>query len=245
MLKECKGNNVAATVYMEAGYNYDQNAGELAPVGETRYCRQAFEKCVKEARETKLCQGIVGGADLKLGHKVVDLLRAHEAAGGGLFKGVRHSIAGDPNCGGQDDIVDVYRYSSFREGVSLLPRFNLTYDCWLVHHQVPMLTELARACPGTTVICNHVGYPLGVGPYADKSRRAELFEHWKSDIAELSRCPNVVIKVGGMMQACCMMGEPVPWCDLSREIPPSSQEIADALSPWYLHCIYCFGPKRC
>merc|ERR1712205_259199 len=84
------------------------------------------------------------------------------------------------------------------------------------------------ACPGTTMICNHVGYPLGVGPYADKSYREEMFQHWKKDIAELANCSNVYMKVGGTAQACCMMGEPVPWCDLKRELPPSSQEISDA-----------------
>lgn len=249
LLADCKGNNVKATVYIEAHLEYDQGAGALAPVGETRRVRQAFEKCVREARETKLCQGIVAYADMKLGHKVADVLRAHEAAGGGLLRGIRHSLASDSFVGaaaeGTSSPVDMHRLASFREGVSLLPRYGLTFDCWLFHHNIPALTELARACPGTTIVCNHVGYPIGVGPYADKERRPELFSTWKKDIAELATCPNVVMKVGGMTQAVCMMGQPVPWADLSRELPPSSQELADELSPWYLYSIDCFGPKRC
>merc|ERR1712061_60607 len=33
------------------------------------------------------------------------------------------------------------------------------------------------------MICNHVGYPLGIGPYAEKSRREELFQTWKRGLA--------------------------------------------------------------
>jgi len=250
MWAETKGNNVQATVYMEAGFNYDRNkSAELAPVGETVFCREAFEKSVRQQKETKLCKGIVSHADLKLGEKVTDVLRAHEAAGGSLFKGIRHSLCGDSFVWGSFDITsspsDIQRFRPFREAVSILGRMGLTYDCWLNHTNIRQLTEIARACPGTTVVCNHVGYPLGIGPYAEKTRRQEMFELWKQDITELASYSNVVCKVGGMMQACCMMGDPVPWASLERETPPSSKEIADTLAPWYLHAIQAFTPRRC
>merc|ERR1712150_152927 len=241
MLADTKGNNIRGTVFIETGQFYDKGKGILAPVGETRFTREVFERCVHEKAETKLCQGIVSYADLTLGERLVDVLRGHKEAGGALFKGIRQSLAADPYCdgaeGGRPEQMplpfDAHRLSSFLEGVSRLPRYGLVYDCWLFHPQVKQLTEVALRCPGTTIVCNHVAYPLGVGPYGAKSRRKEIFETWKTDISELARCPNVVCKVGGMTQGCCMMGEPTPWVSLDRKEPPSSQEVADTVAPWY------------
>ena len=43
----------------------------------------------------------------------------------------------------------------------------------------------------------HVGGVLGYGPYA--GRRDEVFASWKASITELAKCPNVTMKLGGMM----------------------------------------------
>ena len=39
------------------------------------------------------------------------------------------------------------------------------------------LVDLANAFPDVTIILNHIGRPLGTGPYAGK--RDEVFEDWK------------------------------------------------------------------
>lgn len=57
------------------------------------------------------------------------------------------------------------------------------------------VTDLARAFPDTTIILNHFGGPLGIGPY--KGRGEEIFRQWKDDITELAQCSNVVAKLGG------------------------------------------------
>ena len=57
------------------------------------------------------------------------------------------------------------------------------------------MTALARAFPDTTIILDHFGAPLGIGPYA--GARA-VFADWQADIGELARCPNVVVKLGGL-----------------------------------------------
>ena len=61
----------------------------------------------------------------------------------------------------------------FRAGFAELAPLGLTFDAWLFHHQIPLLTDLARSFPDTTIVLDHVGAPLGVGPYAN--RRAEVF----------------------------------------------------------------------
>ena len=52
---------------------------------------------------------------------------------------------------------------------------------------------------------DHLGGPLGVGPYA--GHRAEVLEGWRRDIAAAAACPNIVVKVGGFPGQPCMVFE--------------------------------------
>jgi predicted TIM-barrel fold metal-dependent hydrolase len=84
---------------------------------------------------------------------------------------------------------------------------------------------------------DHIGGLLGIGPYAGK--REEVFQQWKSGIAELSTCPNVVAKLGGLGLPVCGFG----WSE--RTTPPNSIELAEAMAPYYHWCIEQFGVDRC
>ena len=84
---------------------------------------------------------------------------------------------------------------------------------------------------------DHFGTPIGVGPYA--SQRQEIFAQWKKDVAAISRCENVVAKLGGM----AMPDNGFGW--MGRETPPSSDEFVAAQGDYYHHMIECFGPERC
>ena len=87
------------------------------------------------------------------------------------------------------------------------------------------------------MVLDHFGGPLGIGPYAGK--RAEIFSQWRSDVAELARCPNVVAKLGGINMSVNGFG----WH--RRDRPPSSEELVAATGDYYLHAIDVFGPERC
>ena len=102
---------------------------------------------------------------------------------------------------------------------------------------VELITELARAFPETTIILNHFGGPLGIGPYANY--REAVFAQWKQAIATLSQCPNVFAKLGGMAMPINGFG----WDTAER--PATSDEIVEAQRPYYLHTIEHFGPDRC
>ena len=76
-----------------------------------------------------------------------------------------------------------------------------------------------------------------VGPYAN--RDSEIIANWKTGISEVSECPNVVVKLGGI-------GMPRTGFDWhEREIPIGSEELADAMAPYIHYCIDQFGPNRC
>jgi predicted TIM-barrel fold metal-dependent hydrolase len=234
------GHNVEQTVFVECRSHYREAGPEhLRPVGETEFVAAVAKRSAATPGAT--IAGIVAHADLTLGDALEEVLNAHEAAGSGLFRGIRHAgaraehpealmIAGNSPKG-------LYEDPRLREGVRVLGRRGLTYDTWHYHYQNDAFAELARAVPDTIMILDHFGTPLGVGPYADK--RETIFEHWKTSIAEIARCPNVVAKLGGM----AMPDNGFGWH--ARETPPTSEEFAAAQRPYYLHTIECFGPERC
>jgi predicted TIM-barrel fold metal-dependent hydrolase len=119
----------------------------------------------------------------------------------------------------------------------VLGRLGYTYDTWHFHHQNAAFADLARAVPETTMILDHFGTPLGVGPYA--GRREEIFVQWKLDVARIAKCPNVVARLGGL----AMPDNGFGW--FGRDKPPTSDEFAAAQSRYYLHMIECFTPERC
>ena len=84
---------------------------------------------------------------------------------------------------------------------------------------------------------DHVGGVLGVGQYAGK--KAEIMPIWKKSLRELAACPNVNIKLGGLGMTSFGFGFEF------RDVPPSSQELADTWRPYIEPCIEAFGVGRC
>jgi L-fuconolactonase len=237
------GHNVRQSVFVEclSGYR-DDGAKALRPVGETEYVRALADAADASANHAiRIAAGIVGFADLSLGTAVQSVLEAHISAAAGRFRGVRHASSWDASDAVRNahtrPPAQLLRDKRFREGFSCLEKFDLAFDAWLYHPQVPELTDLARAFPGTRIILDHVGGPLGIGPYEGK--RDEVFRQWSRDIAELAQCPNVCVKLGGLAMKLCGFA----WH--KRDKPPTSEEMAEATAPYYLFCIEHFGPGRC
>ncbi|HEX2215631.1 MAG TPA: amidohydrolase family protein, partial [Xanthobacteraceae bacterium] len=125
---------------------------------------------------------------------------------------------------------------NFRKGFPALAQRGLSFDAWLYHTQLPDLLDLARAFPDTTIVLNHVGGAIGVGPYAGK--RDEVFAQWKASIAALASCPNMNVKLGGLGMR--LFGFEVH----SGRRPPSSEQLAEAWRPYIETCIETFGCER-
>jgi predicted TIM-barrel fold metal-dependent hydrolase len=232
------GHDVVSTVFVEcmSGYRTD-GPDELRPVGETEFVAKASGR---NGDATDVAAGIVSFADLTLGPRVGAVLDAH-AAVSDRFRGIRHAAGWDAS----DDVRNSHTNpppgllaeASFRAGFAELAARGLSFDAWLYHPQIPELTDLARAFPDTTIVLDHFGGPLGIGPYA--GRRAEIFEGWKPAIRELASCPNVVAKLGGLVMPINGFGFH------ERDRPATSDELVGATRDWYLHTIDCFSPSRC
>jgi predicted TIM-barrel fold metal-dependent hydrolase len=237
------GHNVVSTVFIECGAMFRRAGPEpLRPVGETEFVNGIAAMSASGGYgPTRIAAGIVGTADLRLGDAVADVLDAQIAAGGGRFRGIRRAGAWDA-----DPAVPPHRTQpgpglflrdDFRAGFKHLAPRRLTFEAWCYHRQIPDVTALARAFPDTTIILNHFGGPLGVGPYAGRSD--EVFAEWRGVIAELATCPNVVVKLGGINMEMNGFG----WHE--RSGPPGSEELMQATRRWYETTIEKFGVDRC
>ena len=238
------GHNIVSTVFLECQAMY-RKAGpaEMAPVGEVEFVNGiAAMSASGNYGPCRVAEGIVGHADLTLGACVRDVLEAQIAVGGGRFRGIRYGVSWDASEAIGKFVSRVVppgltRTASFREGLAQLGKLGLSFESWQYHPQLPDAVELARAFPDIPFILNHVGGVLGVGPYA--GQRQEILASWKKDIAELAKCPNVNVKLGGVGMTSFGFDYH------EREVPPSSEDLAAGWRMYIEPCIEAFGVNRC
>jgi predicted TIM-barrel fold metal-dependent hydrolase len=108
----------------------------------------------------------------------------HIRAGGDRFRGIRHITAYDADASIRNPAYSppagLLGDKRFREGFAVLGRLGLSFDAWLYHPQIDELTDLARAFPGTRIVLDHVGGPIGIGAYRGKHQ--EILPGWKASI---------------------------------------------------------------
>ena len=237
------GHNLVATVFVQCrAFHRAAGPAEMQPIGETEFANGVAAMSASGLYgKTKVCAGIVSHADMLLGGKVERILAAHIAAGNGRFRGIRHISAWDADPTLMNPAYappkGVLADAAFREGVKTLGRVGLSFDAWLYHPQIDELAALAKACPQTQIVLDHVGGPLAIGAYAGK--RDTIFPAWAASIKALSQCPNVFVKVGGM-------GMRINGYDFAEKAePPSSETLAAAWKPYVDTCIQAFGASRC
>jgi predicted TIM-barrel fold metal-dependent hydrolase len=237
------GHNLIATVFEECHAMYRASgADEMRSVGETEFVTGIAAMSASGLYgPTRVAAGIVGFADLTLGNRVEPVLEAHIRASGGRFRGVRYSTGWDASevIGNSRTATGphVLQQADFRAGLARLTALGLSFDAWLYHPQLDDVIELARACPATSIIMCHVGGPLGYGPYTGKGDA--VFATWKTKITELATCPNVVVKLGGMINRLAAYDY------RALPAPVSSATLADYWRPYMETCIEQFGPERC
>lgn len=103
-------------------------------------------------------------------------------------------------------------------GVRLLGELGLVCDVCVRLEQVVAVSRLARACPETTVVLEHLGKPdLSQPPPA----------YWLRAIEELASAPNTAAKLSVTVHG--------------PDDPPLT---ADAVAPFVRHLVECLGPDR-
>lgn len=237
------GHNIRKTVFVQCSSSYRTDGPEhLKPVGETEFVAAIAEQSIQQNGSKAVIAGIVSHADLTLSTAMLDeVLDAHEAAGCGRFRGIRHAGARHPNpaeaYGPGLNTADLFLREDFQAGVRHLGERGYTYESWHYHMQLQDFATLARSAPETTIILDHFGTPLGTHSYA--SQREEIFAAWQKDMTTLAQCPNVYAKLGGL----AMPDNGFGWHEADR--PATSDEFVAAQKRYYLHAIDAFGPERC
>jgi L-fuconolactonase len=234
------GHNVRATVFIEARAMYRADGPEeMRPVGEVEFVQGlAAASASGLYGPGRAAAAIVGHANLNLGDRVAPVLDALQAASPNRFRGIRHSVSWDPhpeveNRGVEGQLASV----QFRAGARVLARRGLCLENTLYFPQLPELADFAKAIPDLTIISNHMGGLMRVGPYAN--RDDEVLATWRRGIAAVAACPNVVMKLGGL-------GMPRTGFDWHiRDKPIGSEELARAMAPFITYCIEQFSPERC
>jgi len=125
--------------------------------------------------------------------------------------GVRRNIQAEP------DPAFCLR-PGFVQGVRLLAEYELSCDLCLTHHQLPSAIALARQCPETTFILNHLGKP---------AIAAGRLDPWREHLAALATLPHVACKVSGLVTEA-----------------NHGQWTVDTLAPYVTHALAVFGEDR-
>ena len=235
------GHRIVATVYSQCGYAYHRDAPlALQPVGETAFVAGVAREAARRGVATQVCAGIVACADMTLGDDVRLVLEAHAEAGDGRFSGIRHitalhadfnaSLLGRPRAG-------LMAEPAFRRGLAQLLAMGLSFDAWLYHTQIGELVDLARAMPDLPIVLNHLGGPIGIGPYT--GRRTQARAEWLAALQPLAQCPNVHLKLGGLSMTL------IGFDFHERALPPDSEALALAWRPYIEPAIELFGARRC
>ena len=236
------GHNIRSTVFIEAeAMLRSSGPAELRSIGEVEFVQgTAAASASGIYGDHQIAAGIVGSANLNLGEQVKPILEALKIASPNRFRGIRHRLTSDPNpeLASTSSMGTPHQMSqpTFREGAAALSEMGMTFEAWLYHHQLLELAEFARALPDLTIILNHIGGLLRIGPYQGKDK--ETIPAWKEGIEAVGECENVVVKLGGM-------GMPIMGFDwYLRDIPIGSDELAHDMEPFINYCIDKFGTTR-
>jgi L-fuconolactonase len=235
------GHNVVATVHLQCRSMYRASGPEeFKPVGETEFINGiAAQSASGLYGPTKVCAGIVGTVDLLLGNRVEPVLESHLAAGGDRFRGVRPTIVWHESKEvlPAGNVPNVLSRPEAMAAVKSISKFGLSLDLWAFFTQLDEVAQVCRDNPDLTVVVNHAGGPLGIGPYAD--RREDVFVEWRKNLEIVSRCENAVIKLGGL----AMRYGGFAFNELPE--PPSSDVLVENWKRYFDVCIELFGPQRC
>jgi L-fuconolactonase len=128
-----------------------------------------------------------------------------------LVRGVRRLIQSEPDPG-------FCLRPGFLQGLHLLAELDLSFDICVSHVQLASVVDMVGQCPEVSFILDHIGKP---------DIRQAVMHPWVSDVERLSKFPNVVCKISGLV----------------TEADHDDWKKED-LKPYLDHVIECFGFDR-
>jgi len=133
------------------------------------------------ADQYSFIKGVVGWVNLQSINVEDKLKYYHERYP--KMKGFRHVLQADP-----DD--QLMLRDSFKRGISLLNKYNFTYDILIYPKHLKYAAQLVAEFPDQKFVVDHLAKPY---------IKAREINDWKRDIEALSKNLNVYCKVSGML----------------------------------------------
>jgi L-fuconolactonase len=135
------------------------------------------------AEATDFVYGVVGWADLTADDAGDRLDQLREGEAGNWLVGIRHQVHDeeDPRWLCRADV---------RNGLSAVQKRGLSYDLLLRAREIPAAIETVQALPELRFVVDHIAKPTIANGHDVP---------WGEGIAELSRLPNVSVKLSGMV----------------------------------------------
>lgn len=164
---------VEAMVFLECYADFTPEGGQYI---------EEIEFVEDEAERDPRLKAIVPMAPLERGARVEPLL-ARMAEAHPMVRGIRRIIEFD------DDPRGLALSADFIEGVNLLGRFGMHFEINVNHTQMDVVRDFVRRVPEVPLILDHCGKP-GIAEGA--------IGQYRDDVAELSRHPNLVIKLSDL-----------------------------------------------
>lgn len=234
------GHRVLATVFVECKAHFDANAPpDFASVGETRFAATQAREAAGLTGNMGVVKGIIAYGDPLVEHPV-KVLEAHLDAAQGRLRGVRVRAAwhADPAFAAPPDGPTEQTISSpaLDRYCSVLEDMDLTLDLWVYHTQLDEAAALVGRHPRLSVVLNHCGGPLGIGPF--EGRQAMVREAWAASLARVAAHHNVAVKIGGLAMPRTGMSF------ASDDKPGGSMDMVARWSPYMRTCVELFGAER-
>lgn len=156
-------NNIDGCVVIQSNQSEKENTFQLA-----------------NAEKYDFIKGIVGWADLQAENIAA---RLHYYQGFKKMKGFRHILQGEPQ-------RNYMLSEAFMHGISLLKKYNFTYDILVYTDQLKYTYQLVKAFPSQLFVIDHLAKPC----IKDKE-----MEEWKRQMDKIGTCKNVFCKISGMV----------------------------------------------
>lgn len=93
--------------------------------------------------------------------------------------------------------------TEFIRGIRELGERQLVFEACMRTPELADLCELAKQCPNTTIIMDHMGNidAALIGKDAPTKEEKQVADEWIRNMEELAKCPNVICKVSGLNPA--------------------------------------------
>ncbi|HTN21438.1 MAG TPA: amidohydrolase family protein [Pelobium sp.] len=132
------------------------------------------------ATQNDFIKGVVGWVDLQ-NPQIEERLSYY--AGNAKMKGFRHILQGESQ-------RDFMLRPAFVNGISLLEKYNFTYDVLIFPDQIKFSEKLVKAFPNQKFVIDHIAKP---------EIKNQKIDDWKKDITAIAQYENIFCKVSGMV----------------------------------------------